>query len=234
MQTGMTPGWFAESPETSSERSQCRERKPCCRDFCIGTGSCCSAHLLTATPAVGRGHWRPRASPNARRWWGDNAERLIQVVRESPSAAQPAGVYGGLGPPRRPHTEAWPGFRRPLQERPSLGLTSAQTRGPRSPRWRPAIASSAVARRRPGVANPTGTAGNDLEPPPGFTVAHLPGGPPRCGAMVEWARCGLADGQGFGGWGVPEPPAAASGASANPAMAEQVTILLALENPRGP
>jgi len=165
---------------------------------------------------------------------GDNRERLIQAVREAAGRCRLLITTGGLGPtPDDLTCEALAAaFGTPLVEDPEAwsdiqAKLAQRGRTPSASVRRQALIPQGASL----LPNPTGTApGVIWSPRPGLTLMTFPGVPSEMHAMwhrtaVPWLRrAGLSEGV-FASrmlrfWGVAES-----------ALAEQVSDLLALENP---
>jgi nicotinamide-nucleotide amidase len=211
--------------------------------LCIGTelllGNILNGNarwLAEQLAALGIPHYRQEVV-------GDNRERLIEAVRCAAGRCRVLITTGGLGPtPDDLTTEALAAaFGAPLLERPELW---ADIQAKISGRGRAVAPSNRRQALLPEGAqvlpNPTGTAPGMIWTPskappgwvlqPGFTLLTFPGVPSELQAMwsataVPWLRgAGLASGV-FASrilrfWGVAES-----------SLAEQVSDLLALENP---
>jgi nicotinamide-nucleotide amidase len=165
---------------------------------------------------------------------GDNRERVMAAVREAAGRCRVLITTGGLGPtPDDLTTEAIAAaFDTPLVEHPEIWRDIQARLGARGRVCAPSNRKQAFLPEGAQVLpNPTGTApGMIWTPVPGFTVLTFPGVPSEMRAMwaataAPWLRqAGLAEGV-FASrllrfYGVSES-----------ALAEQVTDLLALENP---
>jgi nicotinamide-nucleotide amidase len=165
---------------------------------------------------------------------GDNRERVMAAVREAAGRCRVLITTGGLGPtPDDLTTEAIAAaFDTPLVEHPEIWRDIQARLGARGRVCAPSNRKQAFLPEGAQVLpNPTGTApGMVWTPVPGFTVLTFPGVPSEMRAMwaataAPWLRqAGLAEGV-FASrllrfYGVSES-----------ALAEQVTDLLALENP---
>jgi len=204
---------------------------PCCRRFSASHRAVCSAPITQRQrPLVGRGTGGPRASPTTARtgWWATTERLDPGGLRECPSACSCWCV-----PRPWPHTpttsppSAGAAFGATVEERPRSGLDISANSRAAVARWRPAIASSAVAVGRQVLPNPTGYgAGNDLEPPDrAHPFLTFPGVPARCGRCGNQAPRGLAEAEaGLRGGCFQKPPAALSGASGDPAWPSRWTI----------
>jgi len=202
--------------------------------LCIGTelllGNILNSNarwLAERLAALGVPHYRQEVV-------GDNRERVIQAVLAASQRSRVLITSGGLGPtPDDLTTEAIAAaFDTPLQERPEVWeLIQARLAG----RGRPVAASNRrqawLPRGAQVLPNPTGTApGMIWSPVADFTVLTFPGVPSELKAMwlataEPWLRqAGVADGVFVSRllrfWGVSES-----------ALAEQVSDLLALDNP---
>ncbi len=201
--------------------------------LCIGTelllGNILNSNarwLAEQLAAMGLPHFRQQVV-------GDNRERLIEALREAAGRCRVLITTGGLGPtPDDLTTEAIAAaFDAPLVEHPEVWADIEAKIGRRrklaaSNRRQTLLPKGALV-----LPNPTGTApGMIWSPIPGFTVLTFPGVPSELRAMwaataVPWLQeAGLAQGvfvsRMLRFWGVAESN-----------LAEQVSDLLALENP---